>query len=281
MTTNDGKWHHYAATYSAEENKMAIYVDGVLKNRVDYIIGSGQTYRNVWTNNFYIGRDPNNSTANAGYFFQGSVNDVRFYDHCLSDKEVKEISKGLIMHYKLDDAYIENTVNALETKSNNFVGIWSSYGFGSRGTITSANIEPAIDGQVALITNNSSATTDTASEMATGFNITGLQSGEKITCSAYVKGNGPTVGKRVRLHIYYNSACGATSTGSEFILTNEWKRESFTYTWNKPVSANSPNFYVVGYDKAGESFYVSNCQVEKKRPCYTIYVYRKGTINDL
>lgn len=113
--TNDGKWHHYAATYDLETNTMSIYVDGQLKNSRIYTAGA--TYVHSWTNYFYVGRDPNNSTANAAYFYNGSVNDVRFYDHCLSAKEVKEISKGLVLHYKLNSgcAVSKNLVNGTIT----------------------------------------------------------------------------------------------------------------------------------------------------------------------
>jgi hypothetical protein len=31
------------------------------------------------------------------------MNDFRIYDHALSTKEVEEIAKGLVLHYKLDD----------------------------------------------------------------------------------------------------------------------------------------------------------------------------------
>ena len=44
-------------------------------------------------------------------------NDIRIYNHALSVKEVKEISKGLILHYNFEDEYIEPTTNIDPAKS--------------------------------------------------------------------------------------------------------------------------------------------------------------------
>lgn len=48
------------------------------------------------------------SASNGAEKLSGYLNDVRIYDHCLSTKEVKEISQGLILHYKLDNPSITN-----------------------------------------------------------------------------------------------------------------------------------------------------------------------------
>jgi hypothetical protein len=40
----------------------------------------------------------------------GGMNDLRIYDECLSQKQIKEISKGLICHYKLGGHSINNNL---------------------------------------------------------------------------------------------------------------------------------------------------------------------------
>jgi len=71
----------------------------------------------------------NNVTDN---WLDGCLNDVRIYDHALSDKEVEEISKGLILHYKLD--------NIFDNKN-----IYDSSGYNNNGTIIGSPSFPIID----------------------------------------------------------------------------------------------------------------------------------------
>lgn len=104
------------------------------------------THHDIYKNGSYIGSltsgdsllysDASNTTIGretygGGYFgFNGYINDVRIYDHCLSPKEVKEISKGLVLHYPLNDAYVQSTANL-----NKSIGTsWSNWG---ENTITS------------------------------------------------------------------------------------------------------------------------------------------------
>ena len=54
----------------------------------------------------------------SGSVFTGCCDDIRIYDHCLSPKEVYDITKGLVLHYKLDNIPNKNLVNSLKSYSN-------------------------------------------------------------------------------------------------------------------------------------------------------------------
>ena len=105
---NYDKWCHYTITHTGNDSSTTIkvYTDGILRgtfnNSHRLVLRSG---------NILLGSGINPSYGPI-YF-----NDFRLYDHCLSVKEVKEISKGLICHYKLDNNGFGNP-NLITTMSS-------------------------------------------------------------------------------------------------------------------------------------------------------------------
>ncbi len=84
--------------------------------------GAASSISNSDATNTYVGRE----TYAGGYFgFNGAIQDLRVYDHCLSPKEIKEISKGLVLHYKMDDKIATNLVK------NHQYNIYDNYGVSS------------------------------------------------------------------------------------------------------------------------------------------------------
>lgn len=105
-------WTHLVCTHKNGITKL--YKNGIYVGQL-----SGEA--NALTSdasNFCVGRE----TYASGYFsFNGYINDVRLYNHCLSAKEVKEISKGLVLHYKLTGNGQENLL-----KNTNFDSRYTS-----------------------------------------------------------------------------------------------------------------------------------------------------------
>ena len=100
MTFSAGTWYHLAVTRDSLGKK--IYINGELKSSTTTI--GNTTAANV--NGCLVGLAQSSSALTTGdQGFIGNLNDVRIYDHALSAKEVKEISQGLILHYKLDNPY--------------------------------------------------------------------------------------------------------------------------------------------------------------------------------
>lgn len=102
-TTTSTQWRHCAFTWN--NDTLILYVDGVLRAT------------STFSSNFNI-------DSTLWLCFDGTryLNDFRVYNHCLSPKEVKEISKGLVLHYKMDDKIATNLVK------NNTYNVYNNYG---------------------------------------------------------------------------------------------------------------------------------------------------------
>ncbi len=102
-----GTWYHGGYTYDGTTIK--IYVNGVCENTISYTgMSVPADYLTVFCWSF---AGTSGTSIYSAYNLYGYINDVRVYDHCLSAKEVKEISKGLVAHYQLKDSSIESTTN--------------------------------------------------------------------------------------------------------------------------------------------------------------------------
>ena len=121
-------WYHIAVCLDTANNKKYLYLNGNLLDSRDYT-GTGF----VATMMILAARASNSSGSNGNYGIIGYMNDFRFYDHCLSATEVREISQGLVLHYKLDtynlfnpntltqDIYLYSNGN---TSTSGAVGNW-------------------------------------------------------------------------------------------------------------------------------------------------------------
>ena len=94
-------WFHLTITYDGIN--VSYYINGIFQQKNAQAISS-----NYWGNTTSIGASQTNG-GGYGNYLNGKLNDVRIYDHCLSNKEIKEIAKGLMLHYKLDDSYVETS----------------------------------------------------------------------------------------------------------------------------------------------------------------------------
>lgn len=152
-----GEWTHVTCTYG--EGEWATYLNGILSN-------SGTT--TIIPNFSNITSIKIGGLAGA-YKCDCLMNDFRIYDHALSAAEVKEISQGLVLHYKLDKKYLISDTNLVT------------------GITQGGQTTKLTDGRIGVITSGSNA--DTYFTVNLSENITNGTT-YTLTCNASGVSNG-------------------------------------------------------------------------------------------
>ncbi len=130
--TSFGKYIHFCLTWDHELRQLKLYMNGILRDgqtRTTNAFSDGVirtlalNYTGVWSGN------------GPGAKIPFRANDIRVYNHCLSAKEVKEISKGLVCHYKLESHNLNNVYNYPTFDATAAAAGWGHWGpTGAQGT---------------------------------------------------------------------------------------------------------------------------------------------------
>ena len=187
-----GKWTHLAITYNG--TIVTVYINGIQTDT-----RNGTLTSVTKTGLYYIGRD-GRTGATA---FKGKMNDFRIYDECLSQKQIKEIAKGLICHYKFDG------IRANE----NLISKSFTSGWGMNGTNTYTKIDD-YSFSIEYTTETVGSTNGRYKDINSYF-----IEGKTYTFSYDIKGNGE-----------YKIKCGFESNANFITTSTNFKRYYCTYT---------------------------------------------------
>ena len=253
-------WQHITVTYDG--NIKSLYVNGILNQSVTINKAISCT-----ATKGTVGASSVNTISGSDNNYIGLLNDYRIYDHCLSPKEVKEISKGLVLHYPLNDIYngSYNLLNDSDTFTN-----WGDYEAG----YTEIKINEF--GRKSLIITNKRS-------WCGAIHSVQIPSAGTYTISCYCK---PI--SRTKTSIKQTLYISGNGLNDQFVevdwnKTNQWQRLSLTRTYNQ---AGSFFVYLIAYGGSRTDDYKVTCEytmpqvtktdttvpyVEKSIPDSTVY----------
>ena len=227
-----GAWNHLVFVRKKGVGKYC-YLNGRL-------IGSTSTTGTQTTvgANYAIGNSQSANTSLSGNPLNGYLNDVRIYDHALSQMEVKELAKGLVLHYPLNRQGWgqENLGNFASIKSN-----WTMDG------LTGSDYSDSTYGNVIKL-----VTSSTNQRMYNYVPTTMWQSGKVYTVSFLAKADTNT------------RTCDMSRSIADFspsfTLSTNWKRYS-----GKITSTSTPNGGTLSFriHQSGATVYITRIKVEE------------------
>ena len=223
-------WFHLVVTYDGTTVKY--YINGEYKQSYTTTISS--TY---WGNTLSFGVSQANGSS-YGNYLNGRLNDIRVYNHCLSPMEVKELAKGLVLHYPLNRQGWgqENIIVTNSMAPTSGTAGWACAGTGwSNSNVTSVG---ASNGHAIRCTFSGTTGVSGGPYHSLGVDKSTLANGV-YTVSARLRASKSCIAT------FYNELM---TTSSSITLTTDWKIYTFTGTIDNSKTYSACVIYVRAAD---------------------------------
>ena len=242
-----GTWLHCA--FTVKNNMASLYLNSQLIGEQNFIPIYG-------TLNMTFGNGELCNIINSNAFgLYGSMQDIRVYDHGLSQKEINEIYKACILHYDMEDPYLEYTRNLLTSEVTNHTGGISPYWY---STITSNYTFD--DYKCFKITN---APSGDSAPYGDGFICSSLTETLQDTYP-YVFSGWIWIPEGKRFRIGWRCHGGGYTNNVELIGNNEWQYfYTLAYFDSSIMTGAVEGSEVIPYTES-VSYYIRDLQIEMK-----------------
>lgn len=260
-TFNLDTWYHIVATYDGAN--ASLYINGVLAGTMAF----SSTKTNA-LNVFINCRSTNSGGTSIGSINDYSLNDFRLYDEALSPTEIKEISRGLVRHYKLDDLYNSENKNLFRDTymaiNYSFVSNsstdWTKYFRYYNGSTSKHTI---VNGEDTILLNVAQNMGIAFQRKATDIE---LDSNSYYTVSCEAKTT-KVNGQLCMGTSYYNTSNAwvwrGGSNPKNFNAINTWQKFYWTFKPDADIQYIMYCFTMVGTSGSTDTFSIKNCKLEK------------------
>jgi hypothetical protein len=248
------QWNHVVATVDSAQ-VCKVYLNGNLVHTV-----TGFTYGPSGSSYIHIG-----ASYSGAEYFAGNINDVRMYDHALSQLEIEELSRAKVLHYRFDGPEEEPTTNLAGNPSfiggNHITQFSSAASYGTYSIVTLANpggspyVLRQLDGEYEMIFSS------------------GLTTSTTYTMSCWVAYTNDWNGNNIVFHSRFFGTPANTSINGDPVGTLETKVVN-GLTWNRvyatlttPATTVTSLSWYLGYTGSNATTgwrYVTQIQLERK-----------------
>lgn len=187
------------------------------------------------------------SLGDAGMY--GGLADVRIYDECLSVKQIKELSKGLVAHYKLEGTQGgENLILASHQVTSGGQGSGITRTYEKDGSLKV--VSESGNGNYCSLGFAKNSNTNVGEKMAVGDKYT-------ISCDIKVE-TGTTFPT-----LFINGGNGYKALRGDISKIGEWQRVYYTSIWAEPGTNYGNISLHLGFGGAIGTYYFKNFKLEK------------------